>query len=146
MPAHFSAFDALVRAASRGDVRAARGHAQDLTADPAAADADATARVGAAAGFLQIATDGPDLALGVAKAAAACAECHREHNALTPSGPPATHALAATRLAWQAAWAVAAEAPADLPEPAASVWGDLSEALQACQGCHARTTDPAPEP
>ena len=77
-PPHYEAWPELVRAAVVGDVDGAREAAAEMTAD----DVD----VAAALGFLQAATDGEDVADGVAEVAKACGACHGRREVTLPSG------------------------------------------------------------
>jgi hypothetical protein len=135
-PAHFAGFDALVRATAGSRVDNAKIHARDLTSTGEAAESEAAGKIGAALGFVQVATDPADVADGVAKAAAACGSCHDASAVTAPEPPRWSHQAAAVRAAWGVVHNRQETPPDSLPDEVRAAWGDLAEVLKACQGCH----------
>ena len=77
-PRHASEWDALLAAADRADLATVRVLARDFSMGDVAEDHPAAGELGAALGFLQLAEDAEDVALGVERANAACASCHAD--------------------------------------------------------------------
>ncbi|HHO52171.1 MAG TPA: hypothetical protein ENK18_15170 [Deltaproteobacteria bacterium] len=138
---HFSGWEGLLRATSRGDVQTARIQARDLSLGSIPEDREGAEVVGAALGFLQVATSPGELGVAVSRAAAGCVACHRERGALPPPVPAAEHTTALSRAAWGAVWGQDALPPADaqLPREVLIAWAApdrLRAVVAACQGCH----------
>lgn len=75
-PRHIEGWDALVRAADRGDVAAVRALAKDVSLGPVVVDRPEGDAFAGALGFLTIADDEQDVRDGLERARAACAGCH----------------------------------------------------------------------
>lgn len=154
---HYAQFAALVEAAAFGDVEGGRVVARDLTEGlPVALEGRAGAsEVGAALGYVQVADDGADLALGLARAAEGCGLCHGAESGGRPE-IPWSHRAGAEALIGDLVWARPLRAPvgddpaeiklrealagvSDTGEPDEKPIRDsrrVAKALEACQGCH----------
>lgn len=144
---HYRAFPALVDAAARGDLAAARDVARDVDGD---SDADDATAVAAAIGFVADAEDVAEVADAVAAAAAACGACHAERGvAALEARPPWAHADAARWATWGLVWgdptapAVSGDAVLDgVVARAAAAEGDgaararVAAVIEACAACH----------
>ncbi|MBX2798472.1 MAG: hypothetical protein KTR31_12400 [Myxococcales bacterium] len=129
-PGHVAGWDALVRSVARGDVDTSQVHARDLTLGSVDDTHDSATSLGAALGFLQVAGDGEDLAMGLVQALQACGACHAARGVQPLSDPPAAthHATAAERAAWGVVFSV------DLPLAVTEVPDGLRDAWDAPEG------------
>jgi hypothetical protein len=109
---HYEGFDVLVDLAAHGDRDAAQHAARELSGG---SDADSEA-LGAALGFVQMAEDEGELADGVASAAAACGNCHRERGIRALDDRPAWKDGSTARWAiWGLVWNDASAPPGGWP-------------------------------
>ncbi len=76
VPVHGAGWPALVAAVERGDVATARVLARDLSLGDQDDGSPATARVGGALGFLQLAADEEEARDALEAARAGCEGCH----------------------------------------------------------------------
>jgi hypothetical protein len=139
---HFDEWPRLVDAVARGDRGGARRMARDLGAEPELADAEQMSPLGGALGFMQVASDGEDLADGLTEAAEACGSCHGARAVAGPRRPVWSHATAARWAVWPLTWDQEAALPPEHPgEPVTAAAecfreGGAEALLANCQGCH----------
>lgn len=138
-PDHVGGWPLLIGAATKGNVRTAKTLARDLTLGPGIDEHDGAATMGAGLGFVQVAADGADIALGIGRAAAGCGVCHVARSVVAPPPPRPTHANAGRLASWATVWARPASCPRAAGDGVCDAWPDLGPVLEACQRCHSTT-------
>lgn len=83
VPGHANEWEGLVAAAERGDLATVKVLARDFSLGDVADDHPSAEKLGGAMGFLQTLDDPEDLAPTIARARAACTECHQARGVLS---------------------------------------------------------------